>query len=68
MQPMEIKSDYHSASYHSKNLDTWVYTNSTDVNLTYAYNRLGQIRISKICRCWLLVGKQLLDFGVKLLI
>ena len=37
--PLQIKSDYHSVSYKTKNLDTWMYTNSTEVTLIYEYDR-----------------------------
>ena len=40
--PLQIESGYHSASYTKKNLDTWIYTNSTEVTLNYRYERLGQ--------------------------
>ena len=33
--PLKIESDYHSASYISMNLDTWIFTNSTEVTLIY---------------------------------
>ena len=45
-----------------------MYTNSTDVNLTYDFNRFGQIRISKIFWWWRLFWKQWLDSSLKLLI
>ena len=44
---IQMESDYHSASYEfrqSKNLDTWVYTNSTEVTLNYTYKRFGQLK------------------------
>ena len=43
--PLQIKSDYHSVNYTSKNLDTWMYTNSTEVTLSYGFDRLGQLRV-----------------------
>ena len=41
---LQIKSDYHSASYTAQNLDTWKYTNSTEVTLSYEAVRLGQLK------------------------
>ena len=52
-EPLRIESDYHSASYHSKNLDTWMFTNSTEVTLSYEFNRLGRLR-TKINVRWFL--------------
>ena len=43
LHPLRIESDYHSASYISKNLDTWIFTNSTDVTLNYNYQRLDKL-------------------------
>ena len=34
--PLQIESKYHSASYDRKNLDIWMYTNSTEVFLNYS--------------------------------
>ena len=48
LHPLRIESDYHSASYTSKNLDTWMYTNSTELTLFYDYKRLGKLRANKI--------------------
>ena len=45
--PLQIKSDYHLASYTAKNLDTWMFTNSTEVTLSYEYDRLGQLSTNK---------------------
>ena len=44
--PIVIKSDYHSANYTRKNLDIWMYTNSTEVILNYNYDRFGQQKFS----------------------
>ena len=44
VQPFQIESDYHSASYLSKNLNTWIFTNRTEIILNYELNRLGQLR------------------------
>ena len=62
---IEIESDYHSAIYKSKNLNTWVNTNSTEVNLNYFYDRLGQMRISKIFWWRWIFWKQWLDSSQK---
>ena len=40
-EPLQIKSDYHSVNYAKNNLDTWKYTNSTEVFMNYTYSRLG---------------------------
>ena len=45
--PLKIESDYHSASYISMNLDTWIFTNSTEVTLIYEFERLGQLSTNK---------------------
>ena len=47
LDPLEIKSDHHSANYTSKNFDTWIYTNSTEVTLRYVWNRLGQLKTNR---------------------
>ena len=53
-RPLQIKSDYHSTSYRAKNLDTWMYTNSTEVTLSYPAqivgpaDRFGQLKAIKI--------------------
>ena len=52
---LQIESDYHLASHDFRNLDTWMYTNSTELTLTYLYTRLGQLKISKIY-WWLACG------------
>ena len=39
---LQIGSDYHSANYTSKNLDTWIYTNSSEVFLNFKINRLDK--------------------------
>ena len=47
---LQIESDYHSASFTCRNLpylETWIYTNSTEVTLSYVYDRLGQISTNK---------------------
>ena len=35
MDPLEIKSEYHTANYTTKIHDTWMFTNSTEVTLHY---------------------------------
>ena len=42
---LELKSDYHFASYHQRDTDVWIFTNSTKVNLSYIYTRLGLVSI-----------------------
>jgi len=46
---LRIKSDYLGVEEsESKNLDTWMYTNSTEVFLHHDYDRFGQIKTNKI--------------------
>ena len=42
MDPLEIKSEYHTANYTTKIHDTWMFTNSTEVTLHYNIDRRGQ--------------------------
>ena len=49
---LQIEGEYHSASYDSKMLDTWMYTNSTFVELIFTYSRLGQQRSNEILVRW----------------
>ena len=63
---LQIKSDYHSASYSAKNLDTWKYTNSTEVTLRYLAYRLGQLKAIKIMLRGWLFWKHWLDSEIKL--
>ena len=39
MDPLEIKSEYHTANYTTKIHDTWMFTNSTEVTLHYRIKR-----------------------------
>ena len=64
--PLQIKSDYHSASYKAKNLDTWMYTNSTEVTFRYPAWRLGQLKAIKIILRGWLFWKHWLDSEIKL--
>ena len=35
--PLVINSDYHSVNHTVKNLDTWMFTNSTQIFLNFVY-------------------------------
>ena len=39
--PLEIHSKYHSVGYNEKNLDVWMFTNSTEATLHYNLYRFG---------------------------
>ena len=39
--PLEIRSKYHSVGYNEKNLDVWMFTNSTEATLHYNLYRFG---------------------------
>ena len=39
MDPLEIKSEYHTANYTTKIHDTWMFTNSTEVTLHHRITR-----------------------------
>ena len=42
------KSDNDYDVYYSKDLDTWNYTNSTDITLVVSYDRFGQFKMNEI--------------------
>ena len=42
------KSDNDYDVYYSKDLDTWNYTNSTDITLVVLYDRFGQFKMNEI--------------------
>ena len=39
--PLEIHSKYHNVGYNEKNLDVWMFTNSTQASLRYNLYRFG---------------------------
>ena len=41
-----IESEYHTANYSEKIVDTWMFTNSTEVTLDYGLTRFGQTMTS----------------------
>ena len=45
-RPLVIESEYHTANYSDKIVDTWMFTNSTEVTLDFGMPRFGQTMIS----------------------
>ena len=42
---LELKSDNHNTSYEQNDLDAWIFTNSSKINLHYNFSRFDQISI-----------------------
>ena len=42
---LELQSDNHYARYDRKDLDSWIFTNSSKINLYYNFSRFDQISI-----------------------
>ena len=42
---LELKSDYYYAKYERKDLDSWIFTNSSKIDLHHFFSRFDQISI-----------------------
>ena len=43
-RPVDIISEYNTVTHDQKILDIWMFTNSTQVNLNYSLERIGQTK------------------------
>ena len=58
-----IESEYHTANYSEKIVDTWMFTNSTEVTLDYGLTRLGQTMTSEYHSGIIAVDSEDCDFS-----